>query len=154
MQEWYFEDIPMKQPMTTSEYLVPAEEMIAFAQKWDPSPLHIDPEAAKSSPLGGVIASSVYTLAISTALGHGLGTRMVMVGGAEWQIRLLVPVRPGDRFVETVECIEKRQCRTKPDRGIVRFLSIVQNQNGQRVLELEATSVVSRRPIHQGTDTL
>lgn len=146
MQEWYFEDIPLNQRMTTGEYVVPEEEMIAFAKKWDPLPMHTDPVAAKASPHGGLIASAIYTMAISSALGHRLDTSIAMVGGVEWKLRFPAPVRPGDRLVLTTECVEKRPSRTKPDRGVARFLNTVNNQKGERVLEFEGTALVSRRP--------
>jgi hypothetical protein len=40
-------------------------------------------------------------------------------------------------FVATVECVHKRASRTKPDRGIARFVTTVRNREGQRVLEWE-----------------
>lgn len=145
MQEWYFDEIPLNQPMTTGEYLVTEEELIAYAKKWDPLPMHTDPEAAKASPHGGLIASSTYTLAIASALGHQIAARPVIIAGNEWKARFLQPVRPGDRLVATSECVYKRQSRTKPDRGIARFVVTVQNQKGERVLELESTVVVPKR---------
>lgn len=145
MQEWYFDDIPLNQPVTTGEYVVTEEELVAFAKKWDPLPMHTDPEAARASPHGGLIASAIYTMAVSSALGHRLDTRMVMVGGAEWKIRFLTPVRPGDRLVITTKCVEKRPSRTKPDRGIARFSTTMQNQKGERVMEFEGTALVSIR---------
>jgi acyl dehydratase len=38
-------------------YTFTAEEIIRFARKFDPQPFHIDEEAAKSGPFGGLIAS-------------------------------------------------------------------------------------------------
>ena len=145
MQEWHFDDIPLNQPMTTSEYLVMEEELIAYARKWDPLPMHTDPEAARASPHGGLIASSTYTLAVASALGHQIAARPVIIAGNEWKARFLQPVRPGDRLVVASECVFKRQSHTKPDRGIARFVVTMQNQKGERILELESTVVVPRR---------
>jgi acyl dehydratase len=147
MQEWYFDDVPLNQPMTTSEYVVMEEELIAFAKKWDPLPMHTDPEAAKASPHGGLIAPAAYTLAVANALAHRLNIRMPIVGGTEWKARFLAPVRPGDRLIATSECDQKRVSRTKPDRGIARFVTNVQNQKGERVLEFESTILVLRRNV-------
>lgn len=145
MQEWYFEDIPLKQPLTTSEYVVTEEELIAFARKWDPLPIHTDPEAARASPHGGLIASSTYTHAVASALGHRMAARPLIIAGNETTSRYLQPVRPGDRLVATSECVYKRESRSKPDRGIARFMVTLRNQKGERVLELESTLVVPRR---------
>lgn len=145
MQEWYFDDIPLNQPMTTKEYVVLEEELIAFAKKWDPLPMHTDPEAARASPYGGLIASSTYTHAVASLLGHQIAARPVIIAGGESKSRYLQPVRPGDRLAATSECVFKRESRTKADRGIARFVVTMQNQKGERVLELESTVVVPRR---------
>ncbi len=145
MQEWYFEDIPLNQPTTTTEYIVTEEELIAFAGKWDPLPIHTDPEAAKASPHGGLIASSTYTNAVASALGHQMPARPLIIAGNETKSRYLQPVRPGDRLVATSECVYKRESRTRADRGIARFVVTIRNQKGESVLEMESTLVVPRR---------
>jgi acyl dehydratase len=145
MQEWYFDDIALNEPMTTGEYVVTEEELIAFGKKWDPLPMHTDPEAARASIYGGLIAPASYILAVAIALGHQLDIRLRVVGGTEWKARFLAPVRPGDRLVATCLCDHKRVSRTKPDRGIARFVTTLRNQNGEKVLDLESTTLISRR---------
>ena len=44
------------------------EEIIAFARQWDPQPFHIDPEAAKESIYGGLIASGWQTALLTMRL--------------------------------------------------------------------------------------
>ena len=39
-------------------------EILDFARRWDPQWFHTDPQAAKSSIYGGLIASGIHTLAI------------------------------------------------------------------------------------------
>ncbi len=145
MEMWYFEDIPLRQPLTTSDYVVTKRELLAFARKWDSLAIHTDPEAAIASEHGGLIASSIYTMAISSSLGKPITSKMAMFGGSEWKARFPNPVRPGDRLVQTVECIEKRVSRTKPDRGMIRLVTTMRNQKGETVLELECPLFVLRR---------
>ncbi len=146
MPEWYFDDIPLNQPLTTGEYVVAEEELIAFARQWDPLPIHTDPEAARGFPLGGLIAPAVYTIAVCNILGHGLEVIMPVIGAAEWKVRFLAPVRPGDQVAATLTCRHKRVSRTRPDRGIARFVITLRNQNSQTVLEWVSTVLVLRRP--------
>ncbi len=145
MPDWYFDDIPLNEPMTTPEYPVSEEEIIAFARKWDPLPMHTDAEAARASGHGGLIAPATYTVAVLNALGHQFSARTMIVAGSEWKARFLQPVRPGDRLVATSACISKRPSRSKADRGIAQFVNTLRNQRGEIVLELECTVVVSRR---------
>ena len=145
MPEWYFDDIPLNQPMTTTEYLVTEEELTAFARKWDPLPIHTDPEAAGKMPLGGLTAPALYTMGVCNLLGHRLRMTMPVIGAAEWRVRFPAPVRPGDHLAATLECDQKRVSRTKPDRGIARFVITLRNQAGERVLEWQSTMLVLRR---------
>jgi acyl dehydratase len=146
MPELYFDDIPLNQAWTSKEeYLVQEDELVAFARRWDPLPMHTDPVAAQSSPLGGLIAPATYTLAVASALAQRFDTRALIIGGNEWKVKFPQPVRPGDRLIASSECVEKRPSRTKPDRGIGRFVITLRNQKGETVLEQEITAVVLRR---------
>ena len=40
------------------------EGIIAFARDYDPQPMHTDPQAARSSPYGGLIASGWHTAGV------------------------------------------------------------------------------------------
>ena len=48
----YFEDFPVGYSFTTDHYLVLKDEIIDFAQQWDPQPFHIDEAAAEDYPYG------------------------------------------------------------------------------------------------------
>jgi len=53
----YWEDFPPGDTMVMGSHTFTREEIIAFARQFDPQPFHIDPEAAKNSRFGGLIAS-------------------------------------------------------------------------------------------------
>jgi acyl dehydratase len=144
-QWWFFDDIPLNQPRTTPPYLVREEEMIAFARKWDPLAMHTDPEAARNTTHGGLIAPATYTMAVANALIDGLDPGVRSIGGSEWRVQFPSSVRPGDSLVATSECVYKRGSRTKSDRGIARFVITMHNQKGDSVLRWETTVLVSRR---------
>ncbi len=54
--------------------------------------------------------------------------------------------RPGDRLSLTTECLEARPSSSKPDRGIVRTLITLNNQNGEAVLSAKEAILVARKP--------
>src|SRR5437870_3196748 len=78
---------------------VTREEIIAFAREFDPQPFHLDEDAAKRSPFGGLIASGWHTTAMVMRLivDEFLAPDSGSLGspGAD-EIRWLKPVRPGD----------------------------------------------------------
>ena len=57
----WFEDFPEGEVKVIGTKLVDADEVVAFAREFDPQPMHIDPEAAKNSYFGGLIASGWHT---------------------------------------------------------------------------------------------
>jgi hypothetical protein len=52
----YFEDLVEGQEFVSDEVAVDKDEMLEYAKN-DPWPFHVDEEAAKASPFGGLIAS-------------------------------------------------------------------------------------------------
>jgi acyl dehydratase len=44
--------------------------MLAYNQKYDPWPIHVDNESAKKSPFGGIIASGGYTISLMYQASH------------------------------------------------------------------------------------
>ena len=69
----WFEDMMPGNTATFVEYLVDEDEMVAFSEKLDSFPFHVDREAAEKSIHGGLIASGEYSMAIKQILLHGKG---------------------------------------------------------------------------------
>ena len=64
----YFEDYVEGDVHRFGTIAVGADEIVAFAKQFDPQTLHTDPEAAKSGPFGGLIASGWHTAGLMTRL--------------------------------------------------------------------------------------
>ena len=143
----YFEDFVLHQKRTGGEYTVSKKEVIEFAKKWDPQPYHIDETKAKASIHGSVIASATHTLAISFLLRHQIESDIAGVAGLELDEMLFPnPVRPGDRLSVTIEYVERRESRKKPDRGIVTRVIDVRNQKGETVCKYKDVFLALKRP--------
>ncbi|MCP4634411.1 MAG: acyl dehydratase, partial [candidate division Zixibacteria bacterium] len=149
MELAYFEDIEIGEKKILGEHYVDKDEIVEFAKKWDPQPFHIDEQIAKTYPFGGLIASSNYTLCIVTLLAVMQEKPVVAaLGLLEYErVKILNPVRPGDRLTVSAERIEKRESNTKPDRGILRTQVEVRNQNNDFNLSYIATVMVAKRKI-------
>jgi acyl dehydratase len=147
-EERYFEDYPVG---TTGEYgAVPVsqEDIIEFAQKYDPQKFHLDPAAAASSSFGGLVASGWHTSAIMMRLladnflpkGSSLGSP-----GLD-ELRWLRPVRPGDELSIRATVTAARRSKSKPDRGVVRTLIEVFNQHHELVMSVSSVNLFFVRP--------
>jgi acyl dehydratase len=128
-------------------YEVTEEEILEFARKYDPQPFHTDPEVAKGSIYGGLIASGWHTCAMSMRmLCDKLLLRAASLGSPGLdQIRWLRPVRPGDTLGGFMEVVESRPSRSKPDRGIIKSRWEVKNQDDEVVLTMEGAAMYRRR---------
>lgn len=143
----YFEDIQIGDTETVGEYEVAEREMVDFAQKWDPLPIHVDAVAAKKSHHGGLVASGQYTVAIKQKLYSQTSfIGAAVIGAIGWdEVRFVNPVRAGHRLSLTAECIDKRASRSKPDRGMLKFMVSVTTQTGEKVLTYISLVMVHKR---------
>ena len=64
----YFEDYIEGDVHCFGTIAVEADEIVAFAKRFDPQTLHTDFEAARSGPFGGLIASGWHTASLMTRL--------------------------------------------------------------------------------------
>ena len=140
----YFDDIEVGASFTGGEYEFREDEIIRFAREWDPQPFHIDPEAAKSTPMGGITASACHILAVAAWLMR-YDEPVAVIAAARHEFDLLAPARPGDRISKTAACMEKRPSRSKIDRGIAIYEAYLKNQDGMDVAKIRSTLVIARK---------
>lgn len=91
---------------------LPRDQMIAFAELFDPQSFHLDEAAAATTLLGGLSASAWYVCAkINDALRAELVRRRLRaeISGAE-QIILFSPIRADDILAATVRVEPLRSC--------------------------------------------
>jgi len=143
----YFEDYV---PGSVSEYgeiRVSEAEILEFARRFDPQDMHVDPEAARRGRFGGLIASGWHTGAMMMRLlaDNFLPKEASLASPGIDELRWLHPVRPGDVLRVRVSVLEATPSRSKPDRGMVRTLIEVLNQNGDVVMSLKPMNIIARR---------
>lgn len=134
----FWEDFLPGQVIEHGSRTLSEDEIIRFAREWDPQRYHTDPEAARRTPFGGLIASGWQSCAVAMRLmcdAYLLETSCVGSPGID-EIRFLKPVRPGDtlRFRSTV--LESTPSRLRPDRGTITFRWELLNQKGEIALSM------------------
>ena len=148
MPELYFEDLRAGQVVDLGSRTVTEEEIISFARLWDPQPFHVDPEAAKASVFGGLIASGWHT----GAMWMRLYVDSLLDGAASMgspgieELRWLAPVRPGDTLSGRLTVLETTPSERRPDRGTVRIRGEMVNQDDVVVLSMTSRGHFGRRP--------
>ncbi|EED34792.1 MaoC domain protein [Luminiphilus syltensis NOR5-1B] len=145
----YLKDFTVGESVAIGPYHVTEGEMIDFAKRYDPQVFHVDPESPESQALGGLIASGWHTASIfmRMAVDAYMKDAAVIVSPGVDTLRWLHPVKAGDTLSGSVEIIEVRQSRSKPDRGIVATHAYVENQDKVAVLTMENKAFVRKSPL-------
>jgi acyl dehydratase len=143
----WFEDYPVGAVFAGGSLAVSEEEILLFAGRYDPQPMHIDKHAAEAGPFGGLIASGWHTGAMMMRL---LTAHFVPHGGnlaspGLDELRWVRPVRPGDTLSLRATVLTARRSRSKPQQGVVVSLVEVLNQNGEVVMSLKPISLMRCR---------
>ncbi len=144
-----FEDVRVGQHFDCGTYTVSREEILEFANKYDPQPFHVDEAAASKTMYGGLIASGWHTCAITMrVMCDGFLNDATGIGspGID-EIRFFRPVRPNDTLSISFDVIETTASKSKPDRGSIKHKVFVENQNGEMVMTMVAITMMRRREL-------
>ncbi len=122
---------------------VTKEEILNFAESYDPQWFHISPEKAESSRWGGLISSGWLTcsLAMRMAVNSALHDSECFGSPGLEKLLWLKPVRPDDsiRLEATVD--SARTSSSRSDLGILRWTWRIYNQSDEQVLEMVVTNL-------------
>jgi len=149
MTRW-FEDITIDEIFPLGSHSFTEGEIIRFGRLYDPQYFHVDPEAAKSSHFGGLVASGWHTVCV----GHrhmvdalfaeedrlrGLGQEPGVSGPSPGVNRMdfKAPVRPGDTVSYTLMVTGKRPSNSIPGWGLLFNTIEATNQRGELVYHAE-----------------
>ncbi len=149
MDKLYLEDLTVGQTFVSASLTITADEIVAFAGRYDPQPFHLSDDAAKHTLFGGLAASGWHTAALTMRLlvtGGGSPLAGGIIGGGG-EIAWPRPTRPGDTLHVEAEVVEVIPSRSKPDRGMVLMRNRTLNQMGEEVQVFTAKLVVPRRPV-------
>src|SRR3984893_6503410 len=147
--ERYFEDYIPGSAFEFGTIFVEEAEIIDFAKRFDPQDMHVDAETAARGPFGGLIASGWHTagLAMRWLVDNYVSKVASLASPGVDELRWPRPVRPGDDLRIRVSVLEVRPSRSQPDRGIVRSLVEVLNQDQDVVMSLKAINILRCRQI-------
>ncbi|WP_434676366.1 MaoC/PaaZ C-terminal domain-containing protein [Pseudomonas sp. D3-10] len=147
-KELYWEDFTPGSLWTAKQSApITTQAIIAFAAEYDPLDIHIDPDLARSSPLGVHCASAVQTFGISQRLMCDalLLQTNVVAGGKIDGFRMVAPVVPGDTLKLSVQVVRSFIHASNHQRGWVVFKVDVTTNEGKTVLVYEVAVLILRR---------
>jgi acyl dehydratase len=157
MTRW-FEDVVTGEAHDLGSHTFGEDEIIAFARAYDPQYFHVDPDAARHSHFGGLVASGWHIVSMAHR-------KMVdaLDAEAEWLraqgeepgvsgpspgvnfMEFKAPVRPGDTLHFTLVVTDKRPSNSIPGWGLLFNTVEATNQGGERVYHAEVVAFTKLR---------
>lgn len=125
-------------------YEVSREEIVSFAQQYDPQPYHVDEQAARESMFGELVASGWHTTAMTmrVLVDSYLNDSGALGSPGVNELRFRNPVTPGD--VLSVQAEHTGKEVWDDQRGLVYTDVTTTNQNDDAVLTMEAMGLYPR----------
>jgi len=144
----FFDDLPKGFAFETGSRSLSEAEILDFARQWDRQPFHTDPEAAKESDYGGLIASGFQTMmvAFDLVLEQRVWNEALMGSPGLENVRWLRPVRPGDSLSVKAEVASSTPSQSRDDRGRTGIMYRVLNQRSEVVMTYQIIHILKRRP--------
>jgi len=155
----FFEDIEVGERFEVGRHFFTADEIKAFAQRFDPQAFHLDEAAAERSHFGALVASGWHTAVVWMRLMVDFRRRMEEAARTRGEpvagigpalgfrdLKWLKPVYVDDTIDYASEIVDKRVSGSRPERGLLTIRSTGVNQNGELVLSFISTTFVERRP--------
>jgi acyl dehydratase len=154
----FFEDIQVGDAYVVGRHTFNADEIKAFAERFDPQLFHLDEQAGAQSHFGALCASGWHTAVVWMRLtvafrrriaeqARGRGEPVAIVGPALGlrDLKWLQPVYVGDTIEYASEVTEMRLSNSRPGFGLMTLRSTGVNQHGELVISFMDTTFVERR---------
>lgn len=141
----FLEDVTVGDKASFGNCHVDRDEVIAFAERFDPQPFHLSDEAAAATHFGRLSASGWHTasmtMAMIVAYYRETGFQSLGSPGVD-ELRWLKPVYPGDTLRCETEVLETRTSASRPEMGFVISQLTVFNQDDVAVMGFRPTLLV------------
>lgn len=154
----FFEDVAVGETLELGNYTFDKDEIIRFAEKYDPQPFHLSEEEASKTHFGRLCASGWHTASIFMKLfvskmrelqdeARKSDIPIAQIGpspGFE-DLKWIRPVYPGDTLRYTRIVTGKTESRSRPEWGLIHSDMLAHNQDGTLVFSFKATVFVERK---------
>jgi acyl dehydratase len=154
----FFDDMRVGERTELGSHTFTADEIKAFAHRFDPQRFHVDEEAAARSHFGALCASGWHTAAMFMRFFvdserreadrlRARGETPARDGPSPGirELRWLKPVYAGDTIGFAREVKELRETTSRPGWGLMVALNTATNQNGELVLSFVGAKFAERR---------
>ncbi|MET0822365.1 MAG: MaoC/PaaZ C-terminal domain-containing protein [Aeromicrobium sp.] len=141
----YADDLPIGEVIDLGKQSLTHDDIVSFAEQWDPQAFHVDDVAARAGFFGEVIASGLQTMGVLQRLAVlGAFHRWHIIAGRSIRdVQLTLAVRAGMQLHGTIEITAAAPVDIS--RSLVTLIGRLDHE-GQPVLRMETDTYVRRRP--------
>ena len=146
----YFEDLEVGQQFRHAQgrTITEADNTLFCVLTMNSQPLHLNADYAAKTEFGQRIVNGLLTMALTVGLTVSDLTEGTVVANLGYdRVSHPNPVFHGDTIYVESEVLEKRESRSKPDRGVVRLRHIGRKPDGTVAVELERTVLFLKRSL-------
>lgn len=147
---YYFEDFSAGDVFVSDSLPISEREMLEFARRYDPQPFHTG-DTPNTAPLyNELIASGWHTASVCMRLLVDAVLRRTANLGSPGldSLRWATPMRGGDVVTAGMKILEARRSRSRPDRGILKVVMELHNQQGAELVSIVAAVIVACRGVN------
>jgi len=145
----YYEDFKVGEIIkhSTSKTILESDNNLFCLLTMDHNPLHLDKEYARHYPYNGLIV--VGTLVFSIVVGFSVADISgKAIANLDYEdVKHHKPVFIGDTLRAETEILEKRESKSKNDRGIVHVITRAYNQKNELVLSLRRHVLIPKKTV-------
>ncbi len=123
------------------------DNVLFSALTMNTQPLHLNEDFSSHTEFGRRLVNGIFILGLVVGLGVADLTEGTIVATVGYdRVVSPKPVFHGDTIYAESEVLEKRESKSRPDAGIVRFKHRGRKQDGTIVIEFERTALFLKRP--------
>jgi acyl dehydratase len=154
----FWDDIATSEKTELGRFTFTADNIKAFARRFDPQAFHLDEAAAARSHFGALCASGWHTASIwmrlmvehqksDDAAWRARGEAVATLGPSPGfrELKWLKPVYVGDTIAYATEVVEKRPSASRPEWGLITIHNTGVNQKGEAVISFISVAFIERR---------
>jgi acyl dehydratase len=154
----FFEDLTVGDTLELGDHTFTRDEIIRFAEKFDPQPFHLSEEDAAKTHFGRLCASGWHTASVFMKLWVSTHQALEKAARAEGRtparigpspgfqdLKWIKPVYVGDTLTYRRAVTGKTESRSRPDWGLVHSDMLAVNQDGKLVFSFKGTVFVERK---------
>lgn len=145
----YFEELQVGDTLEhrLGRTITEMDNVLFTTMTMNPQPLHLDAAYASKTEWGRPLVNGIFTLGLAVGLTVGDLTEGTLIANLGYEtVKHPHPMFHGDTLYVSTEVVDKRESRSRPDCGIVRFRHIGRNQDGTVVVEFERSALMQKKP--------